>query len=99
MWLQLLLGGCPGQGLSVPHQKVYGYKPEGPEKRECSKTDGSMTFLVRGRTGTPLSSHPAQEHTCALLMFNRADAALHSIGMSWLLTCNQTFNLLSMEKY
>lgn len=33
---QLLPGGCPGQGPSVPHQKAYGYRPGRGQREKVS---------------------------------------------------------------
>lgn len=35
-WLQLLLGGCPGQGPSGPHRKAYGCRPGRGQREKVS---------------------------------------------------------------
>lgn len=81
---QLLLGGCPGRGPSVPHQKAYGCRPGRRQrgKSQCPlRVLAPATFqcnaisLPQGRNGD-LFVHPsllqlAQTYIYPLLMPNK----------------------------
>ena len=110
--LQLLLGGCPGRGPSVPHQKAYGCRPGRRQTEKVSapweswhlpRFNAMPSPCPKEETGTSLSTQvfsnwPRPTFTPCWCPTNRADGIP---ALSWqMLSADLKQNsLLSIEKY